>query len=507
MIIINSSPKDALKIFQPFLPIFVPVGVGCLLAACQREGIEVRHIDEQVEKDVLVLAADYVKNAKPPRIFCFSVLTAAFNESLIVSKNLKGLYPGSVIVFGGVHPTAMPDEVLSHGHIDFVISGEGEKPLVELYRCIKEGRDFSRIDNLSFRKNGKVVHNKRSFVLDNLDSYPSFPYHLFSPKLYDLGFVLSSRGCPYECIFCSNRVTTGRQYRFRSPGLITAELEMLNKQYNKRSVLFLDDNLLVNKERVYLLIEEIRKKGLDKKMIFNFQARGDNVDAKLLKDLYESGFKSIFFGIETSNESIMKIIKKKETVAQVVEAVRLSKKIGFHVSATFIYGLPTETHADRMNCAKMSRELKLDMVRYNNATPYPGTELYEIAKKENRLNIQGDYENFNSVATFIENPFKRIPFSYVPESSTEAEIRRDILFSYFSYYLDLGRLKQIFLKPEMGVGWFNAGATFTEVLKKLCSLFVLGIMISVKFCQLFYYSVIKKGTRVSFKFFLKVFNL
>ena len=161
--------------------------------------------------------------------------------------------------------------------------------------------------------------------------------------------------------------------------------------------------------------------------------------------------------METSSEKIMKIIKKDETVAQCVDAVKMAKKIGYHVSATFIYGFPEETREDRMNCVKMSRELGLDMVRYNNATPYPGTELYEIAVREGRLNIQGLYENFVSVSTFIENPFVKIPFTYVSTGSSEEELRRDILYSYFSFYFGINRLKQILLNPNQGVGWFNAG--------------------------------------------------
>ena len=146
------------------------------------------------------------------------------------------------------------------------------------------------------------------------------------------------------------------------------------------------------------------------------------------------------------------------------------------------------------------------MVRYNNATPYPGTELYEIAKKENRLNIQGLYENFNSVSTFIENPFKRIPFTYVPANNTESGIRMDILFSYFSFYFDAERLKNIFARPDLGVGWFNAGEAIWEKLKKIPALFFLMLMLLIKFGQLFYYSVIKKETAISFKHFLKVFD-
>lgn len=506
MILINSSPKDALKIFQPFLPIFVPVGIGCLLAAAERAGIKARFIDEQTEDDVVGSISKYVKEIEPPYIFGFSVLTAAFKQALLVSKELKRRYPDSVILFGGIHPTAMSEEVLSHGHIDIVLRGEGEKALLELYKCIKEKREFTHIDNISYRKDDRIVHNQRTLILDNLDEYPSFPYHLFDARKYDLGFVISSRGCPYRCIFCSNRVTTGRKYRFRSAEAIVEELDMLYHKYNRKYMLFLDDNLLVSRERIYSLIEEIKKKGFDKKMSFNFQARGDNVDDKLLHDLYGAGFRSVFFGLETASEEIMKTVKKGETVAQCAEAVRMAKRAGFHTSATFIYGLPGETHRDRMDCVRLSRELKLDMVRYNNATPYPGTELYEIAQREGRLNIHGVYENFLSVSTFIENPFRRIPFSYVPENNTENEIRRDLLFSYFSFYLDINRLKSILSRPDKGVGWFNAGEKIGDVIRKIPALASLGLMLLFKFGQLSYFSVINKETSISLRFFLRVFD-
>ena len=130
------------------------------------------------------------------------------------------------------------------------------------------------MDNLSYRRNGGIIHNKMSSILEDLDSYPTFPYHLFTSGAYDIGFVISSRGCPYQCIFCSNRVTTGRKYRFRSAEAIVAELDMLYHKFNKRYILFLDDNLLVSKKRIYSLLEQIKEKGLDKKMTFNFRQEG-----------------------------------------------------------------------------------------------------------------------------------------------------------------------------------------------------------------------------------------
>lgn len=460
MILINSSPKDALKIFQPFLPISVPIGLASLLAVAEREGIEARFIDEQIEDDISGLASKYTSDMTEPYIFGFSVLTVAFKNALLISKQLKERYPGSVVVFGGVHPSALPEEVLSHPQVDAVIRGEGEKPLLELYRHVKAGTDYTHIQNLSYRQNGKIIHNAISPILEDLDRLPPFPYHYFTSKRYDLGFVVSSRGCPYQCVFCSNRVTTGRKYRFKNAEAIVDELDILLNRYGKKNIVFLDDNLLVNRERIYTLLELIKARGFDKRMSFAFQARGDNVDQKLLQDLYASGFKSVFFGLETASERLMKIVKKGETAAQCVNAVTLAKTIGFHVSATFIYGLPGETHQDRMDCIALAKKLRLDMVRFNNATPYPGTELYELAKQENRLNIQGVYDNFVSVSTFIENPFKPIPFSYVPLGNSEKEIRRDILFSYFNFYLDFSLLKVIFAKPDQGVACSAPGKRF-----------------------------------------------
>lgn len=301
-------------------------------------------------------------------------------------------------------------------------------------------------------------------------------------------------------------MVTGRKYRYRSSEIISNEIDMLYKVYGKRSITFLDDNFLVNRERIYSLIEEIKKRELDKKVSFSFQARGDNVDHKFLQDLYNANFRSIFFGLETASEELMKTIKKGETVEQCSEAVRIAKKIGFYVNATFIYGLPGDTYQNRTDCVRLSKELQLDMVRYNNATPYPGTELYEIAKRENRLNVQGLYENFNSVSAFIENPFKKIPFSYVPIGSTEDEIRRDLLFSYFSFYFDFSKLKRIFKRPELSSGWFNAGEHIIEALKKSPGLIFLCFMLLIKFGQLFHYTVINKKTSISFKHFLRVFD-
>lgn len=494
MILVNSSPGDALGIFQPFLPIFPPVGLGYLAVAAEREGIPVTVLDEQVEKNLLGRIEQEARAHGEPLLFGFSVLTAALHQALKVAQRVKERFPRSLICFGGAHPTAMPEEMLRRPQVDFVIRGEGEAAVVELWRRLSQGQALDQVPNLSYRADGGVRHNPLCSALLDLDSLPSFPYHRFrGPQRYDFGFIVSSRGCPYKCIFCSNRNTMGRKYRFRSPELVADELEMLHRDFAVRNVLFLDDNLLVHRPRAYRLMEEIRRRRLHERLTFSFQARGDNVDPELLHDLYACGFRSVFFGLETASDRLMEMLDKGETVEQCKEAVRMAKREGFHVSGTFMYALPGETHRDRMDCLRLSRQLDLDLVRFNNATPYPGTRLHELAIEQGRLHVQGEYRNFNSVSTFIENPFRKIPFSYVPPGNTEPAIRHDILVSYLAFYLSWRRLKGIFFSPDRGVGWFNAGRALLDFLRSLPALAWMGLALTIKFVDLLARIAFRRG--------------
>lgn len=481
MIFINSSPRNSLKIFQPFLPVFVPVGIGYLMTVLKANGIESVCFDEQVENNILKKIEKKTKEFPRPLIFGFSVLTAALKNALQLSEKLKMLYPDSIIIFGGIHPTACPDEVLNYWQVDYVVRGEAENIISELYHGIRNQKDISQIESLSYRKNKINVHNPRSEGITDLNVLPKFPYHIFENKKYDLGFVMSSRGCPYNCLFCSNKINSQRRFRYRDPDSVVEDLTLLHQKHKRKYVYFLDDNLLADNDRIIKLAQKIKSSPIAGKMIYNFQARGDNSNHEVLKELFEAGFRGVYFGIETASESLMKTVNKGETVARVIEAIKTAKEIGYHVSGNYIFSLPGETHKDRMDAISLTKKINLDLVKYNNATPYPGTELYNIAREQNRLHIIGNYENINSVSTFIENPFKKIPFSYIPEGNTEKEIRRDILAGYFSFYFNIKHLKGVFTRPDLNNAWFDFGHSFFDFIKKLPALLVLSTLLTVKF--------------------------
>mgnify|MGYP000979494745 FL=1 len=268
MLLINSSPKNALKIFQPFLPIFVPVGLGFLVAAFRKEGIDLHFLDEQIEDAIFEKCLAEVESGRlsKPYVFGFSVLTAGFRNAIELSRRLKGHFGRDcLILMGGIHPTANPEEFLAHAHVDLVLRGEAEVSLIDLYRKIKAGADYHDVSGLSWKDGEGFRHNPITCDMVNLSELPPFPYELFARKEYDLGFLLSSRGCPYNCIFCSNRVTTGKKYRYSSAESIVRALKILHDEYGRTFIIFLDDNFLVSKQRIHELIRRIKEEGLHEK--------------------------------------------------------------------------------------------------------------------------------------------------------------------------------------------------------------------------------------------------
>jgi anaerobic magnesium-protoporphyrin IX monomethyl ester cyclase len=454
MILINPRGQK-IKRFYRYLPVSPHTGIGILAACLLRAGKTVKIIDENVTSLDEVMVDDYVKDMSRPYIFGISCVTAAVNRGYQIAKVLKAHYPDSKVIFGGIHPTVLPEEVLSTGSVDIVVRGEGEEILLYLYDAIKNGKDYSHLRGISFRNKNGILHNPDASLVSDIDSLPPFPYELFKnmSERYTLGFIVSSRGCPYDCIFCSQRLISGRAYRYIKLEKVMEELDLLINKYNQREVDFMDDNFVVNKKRVYELCNFIIDRGFHKKCSFHFQARGDSVDENMLRLLLKANFKYIDFGIETASERLMKLINKQETVNDNINAVRMAKKLGFQVSATFILGLPTETKEERRAAYKLAKELDIDFARFNNATPYPGTKLYKIAEEEGTLNIEKGWTNLNACASLVGGYFDTTRLAYVPKGINEKELKRDIFKANVFFYFRPKTIFRVLKKGMIPEGW------------------------------------------------------
>ncbi len=454
MILINPR-STKFGIFDRYVPLSVPIGIGSLAGYLLSRNIRVEVIDEHARPFTQEVLAEAVSNVSRPYVFGISVLTACVQRSYEIARMIKSSYPESKIIFGGIHPTVLPDEIMANNDADFVIRSEGEEVLLKLYEAIVSGADLSGIKGLSYKKDGAVVHNGDA-QLPDLSTLPAFPYNIFDKysQRYNFGFIASSRGCPYDCIFCSQRSISGQSFRYAPVGIVIDEIDLLINKYKQTHINFVDDNFTANKKRIVPLCEEMIRRRFYEKSTFDCQTRADAVDEEILSILKKAGFRLINFGLETASERLMVILNKRETVKQNIEAVRLAKKHGFGVSGTFIFGLPTETREERWQAYRLAKELDLDYVRFNNATPYPGTRLYEIARAEGRLFIEKGWTNLNACASLVQDSVTDAKLPYVPVGCDERTLVKDIVRANLFFSLRPKRVIRLLRKRVGPAGWF-----------------------------------------------------
>jgi len=436
LILIN--PKDdRLGSFDFLVAKSVPLGIGYIAAYLMERNFSVEIIDEEVER----LTADAIKNItdREDQLFGISCLTPNISRGYKLADMIKSIYPGATIVFGGIHPTVMPEEALSRDSIDLVVRGEGELAMEEIVSNHKQGRGFKDIKSCSYKDNGKFIDNPRGPLID-VNLLADIPYHLFDSKVYDMGFIISSRGCPYNCFFCSQRAISGNKYRYMETDKVINGIEKLISEYAPSNIVFFDDIFSLHKKRVFELCDAIIANGLNLKTEFSMATRGDCVDDDLLQKLKDANFTGLAFGVETASEELMKMIDKKETVQDIVDGINLAKKHGFSTETVFIYGLPTETRADRVASLRLAQSLDVSKARFNNATPYPGTRLYQMAIDENNLNKIGDWENFHPTGALTSKNEFGFPLPYYPKGSSKEEIIMDVLQANMLYYLQPKRM-------------------------------------------------------------------
>lgn len=484
MILINPRSRR-LGYFVDYVPVTVPISIGYLAAFLQAQGESVTIYDEEIQP-LQDEHLDYlVAQEELPLVFGISCVTAGFIRTLELTRIIKRRYPAAKIVAGGIHPTVNSQEVLEQMPVDAVVRGEGELALLKLLEVFRAGQGYEGIPGISFKQDGQIVHNPRGPLID-LKNVPAFPYRLFDRhrQRYDFGVVLTSRGCPYNCAFCSQRAITQRSVRYVEVDKVMENLKDLAFVYDQHYVTLFDDNFIVKTERIFEICEGIIRHGIHKNITFDCQARGDAITPEVLQILKKANFRVIHFGIETGSDRLMELIDKGETVEHLRHGIRLAKEYGFLTSGTFILGLPSETRSERLSSYRLAKELELDFARFNNATPYPGTKLYQIALQEGIFNPGENWANLNTCGTLVEDPFKASTLAYVPVGSSEKELRQDLLRCNLFFMLRPRRLLKLFRE---GVGPGNTFALPKDWYRKpkeWLAFLRFGFSICVKFLRI-----------------------
>lgn len=389
-------------------PAYPHPGIGFLMASLEAHGAECDFMDMYLNYTDSVLE-ERIRAFKPDLIGV-TVYTYRRLVAYDMVRHVKQIADVPVVI-GGPHVSLYGAKALEEGAADFAIRNEGEYPIVDL--C--SGKLFKEIKGLIYHENGSIVENKHCFVED-LDRLP-FPKHRSSDikkyPQYKIPIV-SSRGCPFHCIYCSIVMTMGRKFRPRSPKNILAEL---NYWYEKgiRRFDFVDDTFAQSNERVFELCDLIEQEGLRNAVFGCSQGiRAHTVNKPLLKRMYDVGFRDLGFGIESANDSVLRTIKKGQTLNQIDETIKTACELGFDVGLFFMIGLPGETLDDVRRSFSFAMKYPVRYANFYNIIPYPGTEMFNWLEQNSLFEIE-PHIYLNEINTRGEAPFFHTPTMSVAE--------------------------------------------------------------------------------------------
>ncbi len=318
-----------------------------------------------------------------------------------LAATVKEVSKDIFIICGGSHASALPEVVLQDENIDIVAIGEGEETLCEIVNCIRNGKDYSSVSGTAVRSNGKIKINALRPHIKNLDILPAPARDMVDMNAYlsdkyrnDFSMsppranIITSRGCPYKCPFCAVHSIWRHTWRGVSAQKIADEIEFLVTHYHVKEIAFQDDNLTLNKKRMHQLCDEIIKRKLNIKWCTPNGVAIWTLDEELIRKMKKSGCYKLTFGIETGSLETQKFINKTQIdLEKSKDIIKFCNKIGMWTHSAFIIGFPYETLKDIQMTIDYAIESDLDFAAFFIATPFPGTELYDIYRKEGLLDL------------------------------------------------------------------------------------------------------------------------
>ncbi len=368
--------------------------------------------EEGIEYDVLDMnlghnMAGLIKRIREfrPDLVGMSMISQEYRKFYQILSDVKRHYPQVKTVVGGPHVTILKDKALRDcPAIDYGVVHEGERLLVELCRGVAE----EEIKGLIFRRDGEIIYTGARPWLMNVDDLPWPRYHKFEIDRYiSTKIIYTSRGCPYSCTFCPNRIVSPT-FRARSSGNVVDEIEYWYTR-GKRQFNFDDDNFNIVRDRVFEICDEIERRGMKDLFIHCSNGiRADHVDREMLKRMREVGFRSIAFGVDGGNNRILKLVKKGETIEDIEKGIKTACELGYDVKLLFVIGTPYETWSDVEDKVKLTLKYPVHDVHFYNTIPYPGTELYEWVK-ENNCFLKKPEEYLNNASALANEPVFETP--------------------------------------------------------------------------------------------------
>ncbi|MFH1791209.1 MAG: radical SAM protein [Candidatus Omnitrophota bacterium] len=383
----------------------LPYGLGVLSEVLTAGGIENDVYDLNRDKRVGGLLGKI--RSFSPDLVGVSMMSLNYRHTFRVMAKIKRFFPGIKIAAGGPHISTVRQKALEDERaLDYGAVLEGEDTLVELCR----GAGYESIKGLMFRESGgRVTYTGDREFRKDLDSIPFPKYGKFDKSRYSgLITIITSRGCPYECIYCPVKLAIGRSLRFRSAGSVADEIER-HYRLGFREFSFRDDNFTFREDHVYSVCDEIIRRGMKGLYLMcDNGVRADRVDEKMLIRMREAGFRMLGFGIESGSQKILDNIKKRTRVEDMKKAVAAACRLGYKVELFFLIGSPGETWDDFMESVKFATEFPISVASFYQLLPYPSTELFDYVSGHGRF-LSGPEKYLNRGSQRRNTPFFETP--------------------------------------------------------------------------------------------------
>jgi len=427
-VLLLNVPEDLYDVSN-YTSILQNFGLAMISSVLKKHGHNVTLLDAAANGLNRNRIREYFRQLNP-KILGITAMTHSLNQIIDLLRDAKKFNPDVITVLGGPHPTSEYKNLLDNfPEVDISAIGEGEYTMLEIVEKVQSKGTLECIKGIAFRSNGTIQVNPLREPIEDLDSLPLADWDSLPMQKYfdrwtvkkNYALINASRGCAYSCTFCVHNFI-GKRFRRRSPEIIIEEIKLLYNKYDVRHIEFSDSTL--NSDNEWL--KEICKGfiNLKKPIFWGCEFRPDKADLETLKLMKKSGCIHLCIGVESADNGMLKRMKKGETIEKIGTGIRMAQEVGLNPDLGFILGMPGETKETVMKTINFAREYPKSSVTFTFATPYSGSQLYEIAKKEGQI-----------VDDWSKHSMHRLV--YVPNTFTKEELQN---------YYKLA-IRSVFLRP------------------------------------------------------------
>nr|HPM43560.1 radical SAM protein [Candidatus Omnitrophota bacterium] len=371
-----------------------PLGLLYLASFLEKNGFEVSLIDAEAQRYANNQIIEKIKLLRPDVIGITST-TVAFHRACAIASDIKKTYPQLPVVIGGPHVSANPRETLSLKCFDFGVVGEGEVTALNLFRAICDGKPVDFINGLVYidKDSGKIKLTEARPYISDLDSLPFPARHLlpdirrYKPPLGSylntpVASMITSRGCPYGCIFCDKNVF-GDSLRYHSPDYIISEIEDMIGRFGAREIAFLDDTFIVDTDRVRNILYLMKQNKIN--VSWSCMTRADILTRELLQEMKSAGCWQMSIGVESGNQKVLDFMNKNIRLEDIRKVAAWCRQLGIYSKAFFMIGHPIDNIDTINETVEFAKSNPFDDIVVTIVTPMPGTRLYDLAPDYGRL--------------------------------------------------------------------------------------------------------------------------